>query len=107
MTVTTLDRTNAEDAVLPMPKILDFHDKNEGYQASNIDPKENMADDLMNLRSQSKAAESKGMLDFLQNSFLIFATQILCNLLVESLSCWLLLLRLSPNSVGCFLVSLF
>ena len=100
MTVTALDRANAEEALLPIPKILDFHDKSERYQSSNIDPKEIMADDLMNIRSRSKAVESKGLLDFFQNSFLILATQLLCNLLVQSLNYWLLLLGQSPPQLG-------
>ncbi|RVW39997.1 hypothetical protein CK203_088955 [Vitis vinifera] len=58
--VTALDRANAEEALLPIPKIFDFHEKNKRYQNSNIDPDEIMADDLMNVRSQNKAVESKG-----------------------------------------------
>ncbi|RVW99185.1 hypothetical protein CK203_018991 [Vitis vinifera] len=59
MDVTALDRANAEEALLPIPKIFDFHEKNKRYQNSNIDPDEIMADDLMNVRSQNKAVESK------------------------------------------------
>ena len=69
LTVTALDRANAEEALLPIPKIFDFHEKNERYQNSNIDPDEIMADDLMNVRSQNKAVESKGTLNFLPEQF--------------------------------------
>lgn len=69
LTVTALDRANAEEALLPIPKILDFHDKNKRYQNSTIDPEEVMADDLMNIRSQSKAVKRKGMLNFLPEQF--------------------------------------
>ncbi|KAJ9699679.1 hypothetical protein PVL29_005511 [Vitis rotundifolia] len=65
--VTALDRANAEEALLPIPKIFDFHDKNKRYQNSNIDPDEIMADDLMNVRSQNKAVESKVHADDLES----------------------------------------
>ncbi|CBI22945.3 hypothetical protein VitviT2T_006062 [Vitis vinifera] len=66
--VTALDRANAEEALLPIPKIFDFHEKNKRYQNSNIDPDEIMADDLMNVRSQNKAVESKDGLESVEAS---------------------------------------
>ncbi|XP_034684888.1 WD repeat-containing protein 43 isoform X2 [Vitis riparia] len=66
--VTALDRANAEEALLPIPKIFYFHDKNKRYQNSNIDPDEIMADDLMNVRSQNKAVESKDDLESVEAS---------------------------------------
>lgn len=32
MTVTALDRANAEDALLPIPKVFDSHEKEEEFQ---------------------------------------------------------------------------
>lgn len=61
LTVTALDRANAEEALLLIPKILDYHDKNKRYQNSNIGPEEVVADDLMNMGSQHKAFKSKGI----------------------------------------------
>ncbi|XP_059647451.1 uncharacterized protein LOC132293828 [Cornus florida] len=46
--VTALDRANAEDALCPMPKIFDFHEKKKRDQNSSIDPEEMTADNLVN-----------------------------------------------------------
>ncbi|KAM7258938.1 hypothetical protein ACFE04_014679 [Oxalis oulophora] len=42
--VTALDRANAEDALHPVPKIFDLHDKKNRLQNFNADPDEMMAD---------------------------------------------------------------
>lgn len=34
MTVTALDRANAEDALLPIPKVFDSHEKEKAFQNS-------------------------------------------------------------------------
>jgi len=34
LTVTALDRANAEDALLPIPKVFDSHEKEESFQDS-------------------------------------------------------------------------
>ncbi|KAI8004475.1 hypothetical protein LOK49_LG08G01317 [Camellia lanceoleosa] len=38
--VSALDRANAEDALLPIPMILDFHDKKKRHQNSSVVPDE-------------------------------------------------------------------
>lgn len=58
-TVTALDRAYAEDAVLPLPKILDVHEKKNRHQTLITDPGEVMADSL-DSKSQPKFVESKG-----------------------------------------------
>ncbi|XP_044500852.1 WD repeat-containing protein 43 [Mangifera indica] len=57
--VTALDRAYAEDAVLPLPKILDVHEKKNRHQTLITDPGEVMADSL-DSKSQPKFVESKG-----------------------------------------------
>lgn len=61
--VTALDRANAEDAVLPLPKILDSHDKKNRHQNLSSDLDEVM-NDVVDSESQAKFMEIKGILMF-------------------------------------------
>lgn len=54
LTVTTLDRANAEDALLPIPKIFDSHEKEKAVQDS-LD--KDVVDDLV----RSSEADSLGI----------------------------------------------
>ncbi|OAY27702.1 WD repeat-containing protein 43 isoform X2 [Manihot esculenta] len=56
--VTALDRANVEDALLPMPKVSDFHDKRMLEKALNNDLDEVMVD-LIDGRSQPELVENK------------------------------------------------
>ncbi|CAL5393384.1 unnamed protein product [Camellia sinensis] len=56
--VSALDRANAEDALLPIPKILDFHDKKKRHQNSSVVPDEVMVDNLVD--SQRRAQAKRG-----------------------------------------------
>lgn len=73
LTVTVLDRSNVEDAVLPIPKILDPHDIRKRYQKSSIDPDELLADQMVNSRNLAKSMENKGVV--------IIIIQVLCQIL--------------------------
>ncbi|PSR85094.1 hypothetical protein CEY00_Acc33077 [Actinidia chinensis var. chinensis] len=57
--VSALDRANAEDAILPIPKVLDFHHQKKKHQNSAIVPDEVMADDLANDKRGAQAKEEK------------------------------------------------
>ncbi|OVA12921.1 WD40 repeat [Macleaya cordata] len=57
--VTALDRANAEDALLPIPKVQDFQEKKKRHRHSSIDPEEEMTDDLMSSSRQAKPLETK------------------------------------------------
>ncbi|KAH9766010.1 WD REPEATS REGION domain-containing protein [Citrus sinensis] len=56
--VTALDRANAEDAVLPLPKILDSYDKKNRHQNLSSDLDEVMTD-VVDSESQAKFMEIK------------------------------------------------
>ncbi|XP_028083488.1 WD repeat-containing protein 43 isoform X3 [Camellia sinensis] len=53
--VSALDRANAEDALLPIPKILDFHDKKKRHQNSSVVPDEVMVDNLVDSQRRAQA----------------------------------------------------
>ncbi|KAH9683657.1 WD REPEATS REGION domain-containing protein [Citrus sinensis] len=56
--ITALDRANAEDAVLPLPKILDSYDKKNRHQNLSSDLDEVMTD-VVDSESQAKFMEIK------------------------------------------------
>lgn len=58
-----MDRANAEDAVLPLPKILDSYDKKNRHQNLSSDLDEVMTD-VVDSESQAKFMEIKGILMF-------------------------------------------
>ncbi|GFZ21765.1 transducin family protein [Actinidia rufa] len=58
--VSVLDCANAEDAILPIPKVLDFHHQKKKHQNSAIVPDEVMADDVANDKRGAQAKEEKG-----------------------------------------------
>lgn len=53
--VSALDRANAEDALLPIPKILDFHDKKKRHQNSSVVRDEVMVDNLVDSQRRAQA----------------------------------------------------
>ncbi|KAF5950845.1 hypothetical protein HYC85_012838 [Camellia sinensis] len=53
--VSALDSANAEDALLPIPKILDFHDKKKRHQNSSVVPDEVMVDNLVDSQRRAQA----------------------------------------------------
>ena len=59
-TVSALDRANAEDAILPIPKVLDFHHQKKKHQNSSIVTAEVMTDDVANSKRVAQAKEEKG-----------------------------------------------
>ncbi|KAA8548977.1 hypothetical protein F0562_000661 [Nyssa sinensis] len=61
--VTALDRANAEDALLPMPKIFDFNDKKKRHQYSSIGPEEVTAENLVNGKGQAKPLANRDDVD--------------------------------------------
>ncbi|XP_042518962.1 WD repeat-containing protein 43 [Macadamia integrifolia] len=57
--VTALDRSNAEDALLPVPKVYEFRDKKRKEKHSNRDRDLLMTDDLVDKRREVKLMDSK------------------------------------------------
>lgn len=55
--VTALDRANAEDALIPIPKIFDFHDKKERDQMLSTNPDDVVADDLFSGKDDTGKVE--------------------------------------------------
>lgn len=55
-----MDRANAEDAALGLPKVLDIHEKKNKHQNLSSALDEVMADSV-DSRSQAKFIESKGI----------------------------------------------
>ncbi|KAF8387768.1 hypothetical protein HHK36_026423 [Tetracentron sinense] len=64
--VTSLNRANAEDALLPITKLYDFHDNNRRLQNSKIDLDEVLDDDLVGSRSHAKPVDCKDDLEKLE-----------------------------------------
>lgn len=60
-TVSALDRANAEDALLPMPKFFDLHHQKKGHQNSSIVPDEVMSDDLFDSKQRAPVEAMKGV----------------------------------------------
>ncbi|KAK6913733.1 Glycoside hydrolase, family 28 [Dillenia turbinata] len=61
--VTALDRSNAEDSVVPIPKILDFDDKSQRRENSIIASDEATVDDSFSRWSQAKPFETNEDMD--------------------------------------------
>ncbi|KAJ4969451.1 hypothetical protein NE237_016152 [Protea cynaroides] len=57
--VTALDRSNAEDALLPVPKISDFLDKKRKERHPSRDPDRVMTHDLVDIQREVKRVGSK------------------------------------------------
>lgn len=57
--VLALDRANAEDALLPIPKMLDPHEEKKTYETLNTDTDAMMAD-LIDRKSDAEFLKSKG-----------------------------------------------
>ncbi|GFZ09041.1 transducin family protein [Actinidia rufa] len=60
--VSALDRANAEDAILPIPKVLDFHHQKKKHQNSSIVTAEVMTDDVANSKRVAQAKEEKAFI---------------------------------------------
>ncbi|XAR57036.1 hypothetical protein NMG60_11025037 [Bertholletia excelsa] len=74
--VTALDRANAEDAALPIPKIFDFHGKEKQHQNSSIRPDKVMADHLANSKKQAEDKARTGGLDKADGSSICIEEQL-------------------------------
>ncbi|XP_043709859.1 WD repeat-containing protein 43 [Telopea speciosissima] len=57
--VTALDRSNAEDALLPVPKVYEFRDKKRKEKHSSRDRDRLLADDLVDIQREVKLVDSK------------------------------------------------
>lgn len=69
--MTALDRANAEDALLPIPKLVESDERIKTQKHLAVNPDEVMAD-LVKGWSQSKAEESQGTLNHWYNVALLY-----------------------------------